>query len=130
MADKVEITDPYKFDPGLKDKSLKQLQIEIDFRLAVIEEKKREQERKDVESLVAQVNEAQDGILKSLNFLYEQSVLPEAIVTAYTTVGGSFAPHLKHRHVDADRLLAIRAAKKAEAEGKPAKVKRTRKPKN
>lgn len=129
MAEKVEITDPYKFDPSLKDKSLKQLEVEVGFRLAVIEERKKELARKEVEALVSEVNAAHDAMVKSANFLNEQGVLADAVIAAYMTSGGSFAPHLKHRHVDADRLLSIRSSAQAEADGKPKKTRQPRTPK-
>lgn len=129
MAEKVVITDPYKFDPNLKDKSDEQLQNEIDFRQLVLDERKREQARKEVEALVDEVNAAHDAMVKSANFLNEQGVLAEAVIAAYMTSGGSFAPHLRHRHVDADKLLAIRSAAQAETDGKPKKTRGPRKAK-
>ena len=124
MADKVEITDPDQFDKTLRGKSLAQLQAEVDFRLAVIAEKKREERMKEMEALVGKLNAAQDKAIEVLNLLNEHGLLADVVVQAYTTVGGSFAPHLKHRHVDADRLLS-----RTESSDKP-KTRRPRKPKD
>ncbi len=127
MADKVVITDPYVFDKSLKDKSLEQLENEVKFRLAVIEERKREQERKEIEALVLEVNAAHETVSKGLMFLFKQNALHEAIVAAYTTAGGSFAPHFKHNAIDADKLIALKAVAVAAAEGKSKKTRGSRK---
>jgi len=122
----VKIDNIKQLRPELLDKSDAELErLETEIRMAR-QHKADEAARKEIESLVSQVNAAQDTILKSLNFLYEQKVLPEGVTAAYTTAGGSFAPHLRHRHVDADRLLAIRASLD---DTKPKKTRQARKPK-
>lgn len=122
----VKIDNIKQLRPELLDKSDAELErLETEIKMAR-QHKADEAARKEIESLVAQVNAAQDTILKSLNFLYEQGVLAEAVAATYTTVGGSFAPHLKHRHVDADRLLAIRSSLD---DSKPKKTRQARKPK-
>lgn len=121
-----KIEDIQKLRPELLDKSDAELErLETEIRMAR-QHKADEAARKEIESLVAQVNAAQDTILKSLNFLFEQGVLSEVVAQAYTTAGGSFAPHLRHRHVDADRLLAIRSSLD---DSKPKKTRQARKPK-
>lgn len=121
MVDKVEITDPYKVDPTLKDKSSKQLEHEITLRQMALDERKREEKKRDLEALVAKLNNAQDAFLDAMKTLDEHGLIPDAVKAAYTTTGGVFAPHLKHRAVDAERLLV----KQEKAE----KPKRTRKAK-
>lgn len=105
MVDKVEIDDPYKVDPTLKDKSSKQLEHEITLRQMALEERKREEKKKELEALVNKLNAAQETFLEAMRTLDEHGLLPDAVKAAYTTTGGVFAPHLKHRAVDAERLL-------------------------
>lgn len=124
MADKVEITDPYKVDPTLKDKSSKQLEHEIAIRQMALEERRREERRKELEALVNKLNKAQEAYIEAMRELEENGLLPDAVKAAYTTAGGVFAPHLKHRAIDADRLIARND--KAE---KPKRPRAPRKPK-
>jgi len=133
MADKVVITSAKQLDPktydDLKAKSKAQLQREIDERTMMLDDIKKEEARKEIAALVIEVNDAQDAFLKSMLFLNEHKLVPEATILAYTTEGGSFAPHLRHRHVDADRMLRIKAAAAAEAGDKVKKTRQARKPK-
>lgn len=124
MVDKVEITDPYRVDPTLRDKSAKQLEHEITLRQMALEERKREERKKELEALVNKLNAAQDTFLDAMRILDDNGLLPDAVKSAYTTVGGVFAPHLRHRAIDADRLLT-----RQEKADKPKRPRVPRKPK-
>lgn len=121
-----KIDDITKLNPSLLDKSAAELERQMTELRMALDYKKAEADRKEVESLVREVNTAQDTLLKSLNFLHEHKVLPDAVTVAYTTVSGSFLPHLKHKPIDADRLLAIRSSLD---DSKPKKTRQARKPK-
>lgn len=124
MVDKVEITDPYKADPSLKDKSLNQLEAEITLRQMAIDMRRREERKAKLDQLVNDINAAQEAIVNGLRLLDENNMLNEQIKTAHMTAGGVFAPHLKYKAIDAERLLG-----RMEAIENP-KQKRTRKPKD
>lgn len=125
-----KIDDIQKLRPELLDKSTAELERQMTELQMALDHKKAEAERKELASLVDEINKAHDAVLNGLNFLHEHKVLAQAVADAYTTVSGQFAPHLKHRPIDADRLLAIRAKDNAEAEGKTVKKRRARAQKN
>lgn len=105
----VEITDPYKVDPSLKEKSLKQLQHEITLRQMALDLMELEERKAAREAEVAEINAAHEAIVNGLKVLDKYDQVPEDIRSAYTTSGGTFAPHLKHKAIDATRLLAREA---------------------
>lgn len=124
-----KIDDIQKLRPELLDKSTAELERQMTELQMALDHKKAEAERKEVAALVDEVNSVQEAVSKGLAFLHENRLLAESVISAYTTAGGSFAPHLKHRPVDADRMLSIKAQIKAEAEGKTVKKRRARAPK-
>lgn len=118
----VEIKDVGKLRPELLDMS----RAELERKLAEIEmalhEKKLEERRKHVAELVQKINAAQQAMIDGAKLLDEYGLLPEDVKAAYTGSGGSFTPHLKHKPVDADRMLARIAA--MEGETKPKRPRR------
>ena len=105
MVDKVEITDPYRADPSLRDKSLKQLEQEITLRQMAIDDRRREERKASLDKLVTEINAAQDAVVTGLKFLDTNNMLNEQVKQAFTTTQGTFAPHLKFKAIDAERLL-------------------------
>lgn len=124
-----KIDDIQKLRPELLDKSTAELERQMTELKMALDFKAAEAARKEIADLVAKVNEKQAAFLESMAFLHEHKLLPTETIAAYTTAGGSFAPHLRHRPVDADRMLAIKAQIKADAEGKTVKKRRVRAPK-
>lgn len=118
----VEIKDVGKLRPELLDMS----RAELERRLAEIEmalqEKKLEERRKHVAELVMKINAAQQAMVEGAKLLDEYGLLPEEVKAAYTASDGVMKPHLKHKPVDADRMLARISA--MEGETKPRRPRR------
>lgn len=106
MAEKVDITDPYKVDPSLKGKSKKQLEMERDLRNMAIGVLEEEEKRAAVEGTVTRANELMQTIVSAFNELNELNVLTDEQKAPYTSASGVFAPHLRFKALTADRVLA------------------------
>lgn len=106
MADKVDITDPYKVDPSLKGKSKKQLEMERNLRDMAIQILDKEEKRAQVEHIVTKANELMQTLVSAFNELNELNVLTDEQKAPYTSGSGVFAPHLRFKSLTADRVLA------------------------
>lgn len=105
MADRVDITDPFQVDPSLRGKSKAQLKHERNLRDMAIAHMEREEKKAELEDEVREINEAQEAIVNGLKVLEKNKLIPEQIREAHSTAGGVFAPHLKYKAIDAERLL-------------------------
>lgn len=126
MSDKIDITDPYKVDPSLKDKSEAQIQHEIKLREMALEHLRYEARKKEVSELTATINRLNGVMVKAAKELYKHGFLNAKLQEAYTGRNGVFAVHLLHKDVTEDQVLGRIA--QSEADATP-KQKRTRKPK-
>lgn len=100
------ITDVEKLRPefkGMSDAELERRMTEL-----VMEKERRELEARKakVEGIVKQANDHMAAIVSAVTFLNEHNLLNEDVKQVYTSGSGVFAPHLKHKAVDADRVLA------------------------
>lgn len=116
-----EINDISKLRPELLDKSEKELErMMVEIQMAQ-EHKRHEARKKEVASLVVKINGAIESFNKAVSDLNDAGFLNPAIRDVLTTEKGVFSPHLKHKQVDADRVLARMAA----SDDKPKRRKRS-----
>ena len=100
------INDIEKLRPELKGVSDAELERRMTELLMEKERRDQEAKRAQVEHIVAKANEHMQNIIAAVNFLNEHSLLNEDVKQVYTSGSGVFAPHLKHKSIDADRVLS------------------------
>ena len=100
------INDVTKLRPELKDVSDNELERRMTELLMEKERRDQEARKAKVEHIVTKANEHMQNIIAAVNFLNEHSLLNEDVKQVYTSGSGVFAPHLKHKSVDADRVLS------------------------
>jgi hypothetical protein len=120
----VEVKDVSKLRPELLNMSTAELQRQLAELEMALYEKKQEERRKHVTALVDRINAVQSSIIEGMKLLEEYGLLSDEVKSAYTGSGGTFAPHLKHKPVDADRMLGRIAA--MEGDEKPKRKRRTK----
>lgn len=100
------INDIEKLRPELKGVSDAELERRMTELLMEKERREQEARKAKVEHIVTKANEHMQNIIAAVNFLNEHGLLNEDVKQVYTSGSGVFAPHLKHKSVDADRVLA------------------------
>lgn len=100
------ITDVEKLRPELKGVSDAELERRMTELLMEKERRELEARKAKVEGIVKQANDHMAAIVSAVTFLNEHNLLNEDVKQVYTSGSGVFAPHLKHKAVDADRVLA------------------------
>lgn len=100
------ITDVEKLRPELKGVSDAELERRMTELLMEKERREQEARKAKVEHIVTKANEHMQNIVAGLRFLEEYGLLNEDVKQVYTSGSGVFVPHLKHKSVDADRVIA------------------------
>ncbi len=120
MAD---ITDISKLRPDLLEKSDKELERMLTEIQMAQEHRRYEARKAEVASQVQKINAAIEAFNSSVSTLNEAGFLNPSIKDALTTEKGVFSPHLKHKQVDADRVLVPMMA---DGDDKPKRTRRKR----
>lgn len=121
MSDELEKL--YRENPHLRGKSKAELERQKGAHEAVLYHIQREERRIEAKALVDRLNAAQAQIMEGLKLLNDHGFLADEVKAAHSTKEGTFAPHLKYKAIDAERVL-----NKLDAEKTEAKQVKTRKP--
>jgi len=100
------ITDVEKLRPELKAVSDAELERRMAELLMEMQRREQEARKAQVEHIVTKANEHMQNIIAAVNFLNEHHLLNDDVKQVYTSASGVFAPHLKHKSIDADRVLS------------------------
>jgi hypothetical protein len=120
-----EVNDIRKLRPELLEKSAAELERMVTEIQMAQEHLRHEARKKEVEQRVNTINDAIETFNRAATTLNEMGFLNADVRAVLTTASGSFAPHLKHKAVDAERVLG----RMVELDG-DAKPKRTRRKKS
>ena len=100
------ITDITKLRPdleGLSDAELERGKTEYDMEIARRAHKKKQAQ---VAGIVDESNAAIDAIVEGLRILEKHNLLSDEAKLFYSSATGAFMPHLKHKSINADRVLS------------------------